>query len=178
VLLFFIKIRTRKRGKKVKTMQKQDYAIYVPVDASRVQWYFLNRTEAFRTQFDAATEMLIGYKRYDDAVKAGRSRFGQDGACFAILSISFNEHVRNALAMSQWLDDASEEAQTKVQSCWPSQLTRQCGSSTPQAPSSTPAWTPSPAAPPKMVRPGRLRPCSSRTSRKTPGSRSNTNSFF
>lgn len=95
-------------------MQKQETAIYVPVDASRVQWYFLNRTEAFRTQFDAATDMLIGYKRYDDAVKAGRSRFGQDGACFAILSISFNEHVRNALAMGQLLDDASEEAQTKA----------------------------------------------------------------
>lgn len=95
-------------------MQKQETAIYVPVDASRVQWYFLNRTEAFRTQFDAATDMLIGYKRYDDAVKAGRSRFGSDGACFAILSISFNEHVRNALAMGQLLDDASEEAQTKA----------------------------------------------------------------
>lgn len=113
MLLSFIKIRTRKRGKKVKTMQKQETAIYVPVDASRVQWYFLNRTEAFRTRFDAPSEMLIGYKRYDDAVKNGRTRFGQDGACFAILSISFNDHVRNALSLGQWLDDA-EEAQTKA----------------------------------------------------------------
>lgn len=114
MLFPFSKIRTRKRGKKVKTMQKQETAIYVPVDASRVQWYFLNRTEAFRTQFDAATDMLIGYKRYDDAEKAGRIRFGQDGACFAILSISFNEHVRNALSMGQLLDELSEEAQTKA----------------------------------------------------------------
>ncbi len=84
-------------------MQKQQTAIYVPVNAGKVQWYFLNRTEAFRLKFDAGTDALIGYKLYEDAVKAGRVRFA-DQDCFAVLSISCDDRVREALAMSKQFD--------------------------------------------------------------------------
>lgn len=94
--------------KKDTTMQKQETAIYVPVNAARVQWYFLNRTEAFRLKFDSDSDLLVGYKHYDDAVKAGRLRFaGSDS--FAILSISVNDRVREALAMGQQFDESVED---------------------------------------------------------------------
>lgn len=92
-------------------MQKQDFALYVPIDASRVQWCFLNRLEAFRSRFESESDVLIGYKRYEDAVKAGRARFANE-SCFAVLSVSFNEHVRNALSMGQLLDGESQEEKT------------------------------------------------------------------
>lgn len=94
--------------KKDTTMQKQETAIYVPVKAARVQWYFLNRTEAFRLKFDADSDMLVGYKQYDDAVKAGRLRFASSDS-FAILSISVNSRVREALAMGQQFDESVED---------------------------------------------------------------------
>lgn len=89
-------------------MQKQETAIYVPVSAERVKWYFLNRTEAFRLRFDTGSELLVGYKHFDDAVKNGRQRFAEEG-CFAILSISVNDRVREALAMGQQFDEAVED---------------------------------------------------------------------
>jgi hypothetical protein len=88
-------------------MQKQQTAIYVPVTAGRVQWYFLNRTEAFRLKFDSGNDALIGYKQYDDAVKAGRTRFADQD--FAILSISCDDRVREALAMSKQFDESIED---------------------------------------------------------------------
>ncbi len=94
-------------------MQKQDYALYVPIDAGRVEWCFLHRVEAFRARFDTESEILVGYKRYDDAVKAGRVRFANK-SCFAVLSISFNEHVRTALQMAQLLDGDSQEEKTNA----------------------------------------------------------------
>ncbi|MBX9665973.1 MAG: hypothetical protein K2X93_00045 [Candidatus Obscuribacterales bacterium] len=94
-------------------MQKQETAIYVCVSASRAQWYFLNRTEAFRQRFDTGSDVLIGYKRYEDAVKAGRLRFAEE-SCFVILSISINEHVRNALAIGQMIDDDALEDKTNA----------------------------------------------------------------
>jgi hypothetical protein len=89
-------------------MQKQQTAIYVPVTAGKVQWYFLNRTEAFRLKFDAGTDALIGYKHYEDAVKAGRARYA-DQDCFAVLSISCDDRVREALAMSKQFDESVED---------------------------------------------------------------------
>lgn len=94
-------------------MQKQEYALYVPIDASRAQWCFLHRTEAIKSRFETESDILIGYKRYDDAVKAGRARFA-NADCFAILSLSFNEHVRNALSTAQMLDGDSLEEKTNA----------------------------------------------------------------
>ncbi|MDZ4837718.1 MAG: hypothetical protein SGJ27_28360 [Candidatus Melainabacteria bacterium] len=89
-------------------MQKQETAIYVPVKSARVQWYFLNRTEAFRLKFDSDSDLLVGYKLYEDAVKAGRLRFAGSES-FAILSISINDRVREALAMGQQFDESVED---------------------------------------------------------------------
>jgi len=94
--------------KKDTTMQKQETAIYVPVKSARVQWYFLNRTEAFRLKFDSDSDLLVGYKLYEDAVKAGRLRFAGSES-FAILSISINDRVREALAMGQQFDESVED---------------------------------------------------------------------
>lgn len=94
-------------------MQKQETAIYVCVSASRVQWYFLNRTEAFRQRFDTGSDVLVGYKRYEDAVKAGRLQFAEQ-SCFVILSVSINEHVRNALSLGQLIDGEALEDKTNA----------------------------------------------------------------
>jgi len=94
-------------------MQKQEFALYVPIDASRVQWCFLNRTEAFKSRFEHVSDVLVGYKRYEDAVNEGRNRFA-NAKCFAVLSVSFNEHVRNALSMGQMLDGDSLEQKTNA----------------------------------------------------------------
>jgi hypothetical protein len=102
-------LRSNMREKKVyTTMQKQESAIYVAVSAARAPWYFLNRTEAFRQKFDSGSDVLVGYKHYDDAVKAGRVRFA-DEDCFAVLSISVSDRVRQALAMSQQFDESIED---------------------------------------------------------------------
>jgi len=89
-------------------MQKQETAIYVPVSAGRAMWYFENRTEAFKLKFDTGSDVLVGYKRYEDADKAGRVRFADEGR-FVILSISMNDRVREALAMGKQFDEAVEE---------------------------------------------------------------------
>lgn len=89
-------------------MQKQETAMYVPVSAARAQWYFENRTEAFRLKFDTGTDVLVGYKRYEDAVKFGRDRFAGE-VSFVILSISMNDRVREALAMGKQFDESIEE---------------------------------------------------------------------
>lgn len=89
-------------------MQKQVTAIYVPVSSARAQWFFLNRTEAFRLKFETGSDALIGYKHYEDAVKAGAIRFA-DQDSFAVLSISCNDRVRDALAMSKQFDESVED---------------------------------------------------------------------
>ena len=93
-------------------MKSQETVIYVPIRSDRAQWYFLNRVEAFRRQFDTDGDILAGFKNLTDALKAGAEKATSES--FAVLRISFSPNVHDALSMGQLIDGDSVDEKTKA----------------------------------------------------------------